>query len=341
MKLSGLAGKGSGKLGSNVYAVSGGEQIVRQYNPVVANPSTPAQVAQRSRLKLASQIAAAMADVIAIPKSGLVSSRNAFMKRNFDLFVGSENGASCQYAKLQLTGSAIGLPAVNAEKSDEQTLSIELASSATAVASRVIYNVFAKTTEQQLMMIASRVVTEAGENGTFPLEVTTSATELVVYAYGMRDMSSTASAKYGNYHVQSGEDIAKLVANRKLSAADFTFTQTQGTTDIVWVNPDNAQEVNLYHDSVAAEFRSGDIVSGVLANAPQKVDIINLELPDSVTSVSVTGYNENDEQITFPLSAPITSDDYWVYGRVPGVNYIFAPYELKVNGLLYFKVPKL
>lgn len=228
MKLSGIAGKGSGKLGSNVYAVSGGEQIVRQYNPVVANPSTPAQVVQRSRLKLASQIAAAMADVIAIPKSGLVSSRNAFMKRNFDLFVGSEDGATCQYAKLQLTGSAIGLPAVNAEKSDAQTLSIELASSATAVASRVIYNVFAKTTEQQLMLIASRVVTDSGENGTFPLEVTTSATELVVYAYGMRDMSSTASAKYGNYHVQSGEDIAKLVANRKLSAADFTFTQTQG-----------------------------------------------------------------------------------------------------------------
>lgn len=237
MKLSGLAGKGSGKLGSNVYAVSGGEQIVRQYNPVVANPSTPAQVAQRSRLKLASQIAAAMADVIAIPKSGLVSSRNAFMKRNFDLIVGSENGASCQYSKLQLTGSAVGLPAVNAEKSDAQTLSIELASDATAVASRVIYNVFAKTTEQQLMLIASRVVTEAGENGTFPLDVTTSATELVVYAYGMRDMSSTASAKYGNYHVQSGEDIAKLVANRKLSAADFTFTQTQGFDLIPWENP--------------------------------------------------------------------------------------------------------
>lgn len=228
MKLSGISGKGSGRIGSSVYAVSGGVQVVRQYNPNVNNPSTPAQVVQRSRLKLASQIAAAMADVIAIPKSGLVSSRNAFMKRNFDLFVGSEKGASCQYAKLQLTGSAIGLPAVNAEKSDAQTLSVKLASNATAIASRVIYNVFAKTTEQQLMKIASRVVTDAGENGTFPLKVTTSATELVVYAYGMRDMSSTASAKYGNYHVQSGEDIAKLVANRKLSAADYTFTQTQG-----------------------------------------------------------------------------------------------------------------
>lgn len=237
MKLSGIAGKGSGRVGSNVYAVSGGVQVVRQYNPNVTNPSTPAQVAQRSRLKLASQVAAAMADVIAIPKSGLVSSRNVFMKRNFDLFVGSEDGASCQYAKLQLTASSVGLPSVSAEKSDEQTLSIELTSDARAVATRVIYNVFAKTTEQQLMKIASRVVTEAGENGTFPIEVTTSATELVVYAYGMRDMSTTATAKYGNYHVQSGEDIAKLVANRRLSAADYTFTNTQGFDLIPWVNP--------------------------------------------------------------------------------------------------------
>lgn len=237
MKLSGIAGKGSGRVGSNVYAVSGGVQVVRQYNPNVTNPSTPAQVAQRSRLKLASQVAAAMADVIAIPKSGLVSSRNAFMKRNFDMFIGSEDGASCQYAKLQLTASSVGLPAVSAEKSDEQTLAIELTSDARAVATRVIYNVFAKTTEQQLMKIASRVVTEAGENGTFPIEVTTSATELVVYAYGMRDMSTTATAKYGNYHVQSGEDIAKLVANRRLSAADYTFTNTQGFDLIPWVNP--------------------------------------------------------------------------------------------------------
>lgn len=332
MKLSGIAGKGSGKLGSNVYAVSGGEQIVRQYNPVVANPSTPAQVVQRSRLKLASQIAAAMADVIAIPKSGLVSSRNAFMKRNFDLFVGSENGASCKYAKLQLTGSAIGLPAVNAEKSDAQTLSIKLESSATAVASRVIYNVFAKTTEQQLMKIASRVVTDAGENGTFPMEVTTSATELVVYAYGMRDMSSTASAKYGNYHVQSGEDIAKLVANRKLSAADFTFTQTQGfdtgqvlikgTIGIGRTSADNIK------------YNAEDIVNGILTftesdycNFIEFAEILNAK------SIEATYYEgENIRYYPFTESNPnkwtltITEDD------------LFFPTDIYANGGKLFTI---
>lgn len=333
MKLSGLAGKGSGKLGSNVYAVSGGEQIVRQYNPVVANPSTPAQVAQRSRLKLASQIAAAMADVIAIPKSGLVSSRNAFMKRNFDMFVGSENGASCQYAKLQLTGSSVGLPAVNAEKSDEQTLSIELASSATAVASRVIYNVFAKTTEQQLMLIASRVVTEAGENGTFPLEVTTSATELVVYAYGMRDMSSTASAKYGNYNVQSGEDIAKLVANRKLSAADYTFTNTQGFDLMPWVNPFPNSEIILKEGNATETYNSNVIVDGVLKTYIN-ITKIKLKLPEGEHNVTVTGLNGNDEEITISLEK---SEDYWEYSFPQGEDGMFLPYEVHVDGKMYFK----
>lgn len=337
MKLSGLAGKGSGKLGSNVYAVSGGEQIVRQYNPVVANPSTPAQVAQRSRLKLASQIAAAMADVIAIPRSGLVSSRNAFMKRNFDLFVGSENGASCQYAKLQLTGSAVGLPAVNAEKSDEQTLSIELASSATAVASRVIYNVFAKTTEQQLMLIASRVVTEAGENGTFPLEVTTSATELVVYAYGMRDMSSTASAKYGNYHVQSGEDIAKLVANRKLSAADFTFTQTQGFDLIPWENPWDVSFVGVYNSTTDQEIDDPQIENGALTIELSSISSLSIRPADNrPEEVRVVCKNQDGDDVVADMN--LSGETTFYYSVPTGGAELVPPIRLIADGNLWFEL---
>lgn len=339
MKLNGLAGKGSGKLGSNVYAVSGGEQIVRQYNPVVANPSTPAQVAQRSRLKLASQIAAAMADVIAIPKSGLVSSRNAFMKRNFDLFVGSENGASCQYAKLQLTGSAIGLPAVNAEKSDEQTLSIELASSAAAVASRVIYNVFAKTTEQQLMLIASRVVTEAGENGTFPLEVTTSATELVVYAYGMRDMSSTASAKYGNYHVQSGEDIAKLVANRKLSAADFTFTQTQGFDLMPWVNPFPGSVLTISTGEEDVEIQTDEMDTDTFIVGANRFSYLEGQGYNRIDSVEIHCFNNEGTPIIESASIQSTEggEYYWATTLDEGV-FLSLPASVYIDGKLAAKL---
>lgn len=339
MKLSGIAGKGSGKLGSNVYAVSGGEQIVRQYNPVVANPSTPAQVVQRSRLKLASQIAAAMADVIAIPKSGLVSSRNAFMKRNFDLFVGSEDGATCQYAKLQLTGSAIGLPAVNAEKSDAQTLSIELASSATAVASRVIYNVFAKTTEQQLMLIASRVVTDSGENGTFPLEVETSATELVVYAYGMRDMSSTASAKYGNYHVQSGEDIAKLVANRKLSAADYNFTQTQGFDLIPWVNPFPGSKMTISTADDDIDIVTDEMTSNTFAVGDVRFTDLEGQGYDEPVTVEIHCLNDEGTPIVKNETSvgPEQGKYRWAMASEAG-EWFRLPASIYVNGKLAAKL---
>lgn len=341
MKLSGIAGKGSGRVGSNVYAVSGGVQVVRQYNPNVTNPSTPAQVAQRSRLKLASQIAAAMADVIAIPKSGLVSSRNAFMKRNFDLFVGSEDGASCQYAKLQLTASSVGLPSVSAEKSDEQTLSIELTSDARAVATRVIYNVFAKTTEQQLMKIASRVVTEAGENGTFPIEVTTSATELVVYAYGMRDMSTTATAKYGNYHVQSGEDIAKLVANRRLSAADYTFTNTQGFDLIQWVNPYEGASLTYATDDDEIYIDLDAVTSNIIRTG---LDYVGLFWIDNMPE-------ENNVDVKWVDMQGAPQEAEMTYGNTPsgenGFNFpagtsspIKYPIEVYVNNVLYLRIEK-
>lgn len=341
MKLSGIAGKGSGRVGSNVYAVSGGVQVVRQYNPNVTNPSTPAQVAQRSRLKLASQVAAAMADVIAIPKSGLVSSRNAFMKRNFDLFVGSEDGASCQYAKLQLTASSVGLPSVSAEKSDEQTLSIELTSDARAVATRVIYNVFAKTTEQQLMKIASRVVTEAGENGTFPIEVTTSATELVVYAYGMRDMSTTATAKYGNYHVQSGEDIAKLVANRRLSAADYTFTNTQGFDLIPWENPYPGASLTYTTDEDEISVDLDELSSNVIETDLDSIGLFWLEhMPDDdnvlVKWVDMQGAQQEAEMSSTTEASGKFRFDFPAGTPAP----IKYPIEVYVNDVLYFRIEK-
>ena len=81
MKLSGIAGTGSGKLGSQVYASVAGEQIVRNYQPKVSNPNTTKQVNQRSRFKLMSQLSAAMASVIVIPKEGMRSSRNLFSKK--------------------------------------------------------------------------------------------------------------------------------------------------------------------------------------------------------------------------------------------------------------------
>lgn len=51
-------GQFRGKLGGAVFAVSAGEQIVRQYQPQVANPRTAAQLTQRAKMNLTGKLSA-------------------------------------------------------------------------------------------------------------------------------------------------------------------------------------------------------------------------------------------------------------------------------------------
>lgn len=218
-----------GKLGAVVYSVNTGVQIAREYNPQVKNPNTMSQVNQRSRLKLASQLAAALAPVIAIPREGLVSPRNLFIKGNMDFVSANEGQAMISYENIQLTKGVAGLPAVKAARQSNK-INIELVSDARKSVSRIVYIIYSKTSENQLQLVNSVVISEAGENGTFPASIADFVGDVIVWAYGIKDNSSSATSKYGNYSVNSGEDIAQLVMTRKLAAGDFQFTQTRGTT---------------------------------------------------------------------------------------------------------------
>lgn len=102
MKLNGLVGKGSGRLGSSVFAVRGGEQIVRQYTPNVANPNTDRQKAQRAKFKLLSQLAAIASDGLLFAKEGNVSRRNAFVAANMPAVVYSSDIASLSMDAVKL-----------------------------------------------------------------------------------------------------------------------------------------------------------------------------------------------------------------------------------------------
>ena len=229
MKLNGILGTGSGKLGTSVFTTVKGTQIVRQHQPVVNNPSTKLQVAQRSRFKLVSQIAASMADVIAIPRIGLTSSRNLFIKKNMPAVLGDVEGAKVSYEKLQLTNGTAALPAIIVNRSDTD-LSLELASNASKIVNRVIYCIFKKSSENQLVLVNSAIVSDAGNDGHFLLETHNIAGDLAIYAYGMKDTSASASATFGNYKVTNASDVATLVSNRSISSKDFIFTKTRGTT---------------------------------------------------------------------------------------------------------------
>ena len=223
-------GKTTGKVGGLVYATSGGEQIVREYNPNVANPNTTEQVNQRAKMKLMSQLSTALAPVIAMTKSGLVSKRNKFTKINFRYAYASGGAAQVSYENLQLTEGNAALPQiVYAGSSGTRTLS--LAESAEASVSRVVYIIYKKTQEAKLQYVNSYIVEEPGQDGKFTLDLAALVEDnYVFYAYGMKDMSAKASAQYGELQVTTANDLAKLVANRQISTTDYQFTQTRGAT---------------------------------------------------------------------------------------------------------------
>ena len=250
MKLSGMAGTGSGKLGSQVYAAVSGEQIVRNYQPKVSNPNTEKQVNQRARMKLMSQLSAAMASAIVIPKEGMKSSRNLFVKKNFSKTIAVEGQAFCFLEGLQLTAGNAALPRVGMSREDNEKLSIYLTDDATAQADRVVYNLYARSEEGDLMLINSVVVTDPGEDGDFITEVDDYASDLYVYAYGMKDLNAKAKAKYGNYKVETGEDIAKLMMTRTLSMSDYQITETQGNSLTI----EDTVTVNVPEGSVIVRF---------------------------------------------------------------------------------------
>lgn len=230
MKLNGIGGTGSGKLGAQVWSVNSGEQVVRQYQSKVTNPSTPAQVNQRAKLKLMSQLAAALAPVIVIPKQGMVSARNRFISKNFDYVVATDGTAQVTYENLQMTAGNVGLPSISATRAEgATTISVSLSAAPASDISRVVYAMFKKT-QGQLEYVASRVVTNRGESNNFPASFPVSSGDIVLFAYGMKDLNSNASAKFANYNVASASDIARLVATRSIAVSDFSFTQTRGTT---------------------------------------------------------------------------------------------------------------
>lgn len=244
-KVTSLYGKTKGKIGSIVFSTSGGETIAREYNPHVANPNTIAQVNQRARMKLMSQLSAALAPVVAMRKEGLTSARNKFVQRNFGASYASGGVAQISYENVQLTSGNAGLPQIKwiiGPSGEQEALFAFFTDEPSTNISRVVHCLFRKTDEGKLEYVSSQIVSQrnASVEGRYfqaaftgvPLNQETGnlAANYVLYAYGMSDTSESASAQYGNLNVQSATDIARLIASRTISFSDYQFTQTRGAS---------------------------------------------------------------------------------------------------------------
>lgn len=273
-KTTSMWGKTTGKVGGLVYATAGGEQIVREYNPNVANPSTQAQVDQRARMKLMSQLSAALSPVLAMTKDGLVSKRNKFTKLNFPASYALNGTAQITYENVQITEGNTALPALVAQgeiSADLMTLTIGFSVAPSATISRIVYCLFKKSNEGKLEYIDSQIVSNRSAGapyvyfrGSF---VDLAVAEYVVFAYGMSDTSERATATYGNLNVVTASDLARLVATRAISFSDYQFTQTRAITiasDGTAVQPEQAGNVRVYVTALG----NGGSVSGGGSFAP-------------------------------------------------------------------------
>ena len=229
-RINSIIGKVTGKIGGMVFSSTGGAVIAREYNPNVSNPNTSKQVDQRAKLKLLSQIAAALAPVIVIPKEGLKSSRNLFIKKNFSSVDAESGVAQVTYENLQITSGNAALPAIHILRSQQSGVQVYLEERADAAVSRVVYIMYKKTSEKTLQYMQSVIAENATANGTFPQQMLYVEGDIVIFAYGMKDLNGKATAKYSDYAVESGLDIAKLAMSREMSLKDFQFTMTRGTT---------------------------------------------------------------------------------------------------------------
>lgn len=226
MKLNGLVGKGTGKLGASVFAISGGEQIVRQYNPRVSNPNTDAQLEQRAKLKLMSQLAADLAQTIGFQKKGLVSARNQFISANIGKCTFANGKADVLIYELDLTGGKTAMPelAVNSEGP------VALASAAPASVNAVLYAVYGVGEDGQLQLVEQKIVSVAGQNNTFPTTMQFPTGANVVFAYGIENNGNAGIVSYEDYKATIGDDVASLSYVRSIVVKGGTLTKTACTT---------------------------------------------------------------------------------------------------------------
>ena len=228
MKQYGFVGKGTGKLGSAVFAISGGEQIVRQYNPVVSNPKTEKQIAQRSKFKLLSLIAAALAPAIAIKKNGLVSARNQFVSKNMPLTEWNVDTASVALPSLQLTvgNSACPIPTISAVGGNR--IKVEYPNGFSEQFAKVIA-VCAKVEENGGVSFVEAASIDYSETALgMEAEFATGTGSFVVYVYGIKANEGNTDDVFENATGDTTSFIASLVAGFGNSMLASRTTKTLG-----------------------------------------------------------------------------------------------------------------
>lgn len=329
-KIYGLQGYLQGKLGSTVFAIRNGEQLARQYNPSVSNPKTAAQVANRAKLKLLSQLSQAVSKVIAIPRRGMLSPRNIFTKVNYEYVGYANETASIPMADILLTNSYAGLVGFRADRTSGNAIHVEMLESVVDNWDRIVYVVLKKTDSQQIMPATSLVVDAAGNSGNFPADLDMIEGAISIHAYGVRLNTAASRVAFSNLRAPRAEEVAKIVTNRTYSEGDLALSETRG----LYMDTDEEQAETTGVSRVYISGIAYDQTNGTTGSGGTVTGGGNKEVGSSVTLVATpaedyvfVGWRETpagsnvstSPSLTFTADGPHTY--YAVFRSTAGATY--------------------
>lgn len=247
--MQGITGKLSGKMGAAVFRVREGQQIVTQYNPIVKNPNTEGQQAQRAKFKLMSQLAAIMGPgigtmgVINLPARGRKTRRNGFVQKNFALAetesVGDTVTAKVPMEQLQLTDSFRYLPGLTLS-TDINKITVEMSAVPAEVSTiRVVVVGYSSLGDQGQQANIQQIVDVPVTSQAIDQDITVNGPgKYTVLAYGLiPSESAKSSIDLDNIHTPADEDfISAVQLDAMVAAGQMAETMTVGDN----VEVDNA-----------------------------------------------------------------------------------------------------
>lgn len=219
--IGGVLSKGSGRLGGYVLAVANGQQIIREYQPNVANPRTSLQRIQRAKMVLAGKLSQITADEYIIGMAPSKRDRRSEFVRNIIKVAkvinsDGEYNANIQYEDLVFSKGATAskLEAVISSW-DQNGLTVRPSWDENVDAVMVLAVKYDSLTNRYVS-ISSEIVTTSGNAAILNMGGTLAGDRAIVYCVPMRKKTTSGSANSGG--VYGGDDDYR--ADAQWGAAD-------------------------------------------------------------------------------------------------------------------------
>lgn len=215
----------TGKFAGAAFQQSPGNGTILREVVKPTNPSTEAQVEQRAKFKLMSQVATAFKSVIAMKREGNITPRNMFVKLNSHLltFDKAQSRAEIELAKLQLTKSAQAVRIVPEYNAEAFTGGADILADMDILYGAIFVLVRPLENGISIKEIA-RETLEEPENAVSHTFEGVEAND-VILAYGITQDTTGLSVKYGNIAATEAEAWLSVLNNL---AESSSLTQTVG-----------------------------------------------------------------------------------------------------------------